>query len=380
MSFVSSSVCCTADLAVFVAGPQLVVRRCRACGSLWGEHLQRHAGMAPWEDLEITDRFASALRARRLRQAAEILHAFPELPQGSVLDYGAGQGAFASTLIRGGLDVMACDVDVHAPGQLVADSHLLKLDQPWGTPPGWWGTVRLLDVLEHHPDPSRFLVDMPADRLLIKVPLADGPLTRAARVAAWAGSRTSSTRCSWWATCLPITCSSPPEVLWRSPVGAGGRSCARSGSPTWGVSCRTASGWRACWHRGLDAAVRRDRPASRQPQRPVGGQTQRCSSSSGLAARRQHRCSDQALLPERSGGANRCLRRLNPTPWRRACPSDKGQFLPPLTGGSRTRTWHEGESSVCGATRRRCDGHLASRELFDRCRAARGSSIDQAPA
>ncbi len=58
---------------------------------------------------------------------------------------------------------------------------MIELTEPWQVPTGSWDTISLLDVLEHHPDPRAFLATMPSRRLLVKVPLADGPLAAAAR-------------------------------------------------------------------------------------------------------------------------------------------------------------------------------------------------------
>ena len=72
-----------------------------------------------------------------------------------------------------------------APGRLPADGRLIQLDEPWAVPPGAWHTISLLDVLEHHGEPdTRFLASMPSRQLLVKVPLATGPLANAARLAA----------------------------------------------------------------------------------------------------------------------------------------------------------------------------------------------------
>lgn len=179
--------CCVAPSRELVRTERMDVSICEQCGSLWADHSSRRDG-TPWKDLEVPEEFVGALRQRRLRQATEILERFPELRTGSVLDYGCGQGAFVSTAAQAGVDIVGCDLDVHAPGRLVEDDRLIELPAPWAIPDGTWRTVTLLDVLEHHPDPASFLDALPGEQLLVKVPLATGPLAKAARVTARAGS------------------------------------------------------------------------------------------------------------------------------------------------------------------------------------------------
>ena len=142
--------------------------------------------------MDITPAFAAALRKRRDSQATALIERFrPSLSSGPVLDYGCGQGAFVGQLLAAGLDGWGCDLSLpSAMGERVE-----VLPSPWAlpkrTPPGGWGTIALLDVLEHHPYPGEFLATLPHSRfLLVKVPLCTGPIGTGATTLArlgWAG-------------------------------------------------------------------------------------------------------------------------------------------------------------------------------------------------
>jgi len=107
------------------------------------------------------------------------------LARGPVLDYGCGQQAFLSQLLNAGYDATGCDVSVPAAGlsEDVPHDRFIQLDEPWAVPCiGSWTTVVLLDVLEHHAEPDRFLRALGSPKfLLVKVPLVTGPVGRLAR-------------------------------------------------------------------------------------------------------------------------------------------------------------------------------------------------------
>lgn len=158
----------------------------QADGSLVVEHLNPPGGEDPWLVSSITDAYAHALRERRVRQGGRIIHRFAEvLDRGPVLDYGCGQQAFLSQLLAAGYDAMGCDVGVPEASlaEGVPSDRFIRLGQPWAVPrAGSWTTIVLLDVLEHHPEPERFLCSLGSPRfLLVKVPLVTGPIGRLAR-------------------------------------------------------------------------------------------------------------------------------------------------------------------------------------------------------
>lgn len=155
-------------------------------GSLVVEHVNRAEGDDPWLVPSITETYGQALRERRIRQGRRMLRCFgDELARGPVLDYGCGQQAFLSQLVNAGYDATGCDVGVPGAGlsEDVPHDRFIQLDEPWAVPcPGSWTTVVLLDVLEHHAEPERFLRSLGNPTfLLVKVPLVTGPVGRLAR-------------------------------------------------------------------------------------------------------------------------------------------------------------------------------------------------------
>jgi hypothetical protein len=104
-----------------------------------------------------------------------------------VLDYGSGQGAFLAALDATGMDAWGCDLDTDVPMGSTTRNPIIKVQEPWQIPNGDWGTVVMLDVLEHHPDPGAFLDTLSCRHLLLKLPTATGPAAAVARVAARLG-------------------------------------------------------------------------------------------------------------------------------------------------------------------------------------------------
>lgn len=183
-----SSPCCVAEVVHWLRTPRLSLFACRACGTLWPVTPLAGRGSKPWSELDITPEFARALATRRSVQADKILQwAARELRDGPVLDYGCGQGLFVERLLSAGIDAFGCDVaspDSEALGKL--GGRFAPIRHPWaspdlGSPSPMWGTIALMDVLEHHPAPSELLRSLPESaRLLVKVPLRTGPLARVA--------------------------------------------------------------------------------------------------------------------------------------------------------------------------------------------------------
>lgn len=157
-------------------------------GSLLVEHARSTDGEDPWAVPSITDSFAQALRKRRVRQGQRMIHYFGQvLASGPVLDYGCGQQAFLAQLLDQGYDASGCDIGVPGVGlsEGIGPERFIRLDRPWAVPdPGSWTTVVLLDVLEHHPEPERFLCSLGSPPfLLVKVPLLTGPVAQLALAA-----------------------------------------------------------------------------------------------------------------------------------------------------------------------------------------------------
>ena len=188
MTDLPSSRCCAEPLGRWMDGTRLVVSRCMGCGSLWAAFDALQSGGRPWRDLDVSPVFATALRERRAVQAELIIDSFPELSRGRILDYGSGQGVFLRALYEAELDAWGVDLDIDAPLSVAPAGRLHQIGAPWALPEGVWDVVTMLDVLEHHPCPDSFLESVPGSTLLIKIPMADGPLTRAARLLARLGS------------------------------------------------------------------------------------------------------------------------------------------------------------------------------------------------
>jgi SAM-dependent methyltransferase len=102
--------------------------------------------------------------------------------EGPVLDYGCGQGVFLTVLLEGGIDVFGCDPDPEIPNSEVPKDRLLPQDAPWNVPPGSWGAVVFLDVLEHSDQPVEVLKNLDTRHVILKVPNARGPAALMARV------------------------------------------------------------------------------------------------------------------------------------------------------------------------------------------------------
>jgi SAM-dependent methyltransferase len=139
----------------------------------------------------VTPEFLRALRERRSVQAGQIVEYFTDaLRSGPVLDYGCGQGLFVGALAARGFEVVGCDVSREVTDG-IDPRRFVPLDEPWSIPQGLGlGSVSLLDVLEHSADPARFLRQLRergARHVLVKVPLATGPLFKIAKAIAHVG-------------------------------------------------------------------------------------------------------------------------------------------------------------------------------------------------
>jgi SAM-dependent methyltransferase len=147
--------------------------------------------MEPWGGANVAPAFLQALSERRSIQARQIIDHFRDtLGTAPILDYGCGQGVFVRALASEGFRVVGCDLSQDVTRRI--DPRIfVGLDRPWSIPVGVeFDTVILLDVLEHSPDPRDFVARLRsrgARQLLVKVPLASGPLFIAAKAMAWAG-------------------------------------------------------------------------------------------------------------------------------------------------------------------------------------------------
>jgi hypothetical protein len=161
-------------------------------GTLRIAHHGKSDAQDPWDVASITDEFAQALLIRRQRQGGQIIRRYGEvLRSGPVLDYGCGQGAFLSQLLAASISATGCDLGVPRDAHADHPERFQLLDQPWGIPAGGpWNTVVLLDVLEHHPEPTAFLRKLKPENFLIKVPLLHGPVGLCAQLALRTGRPT----------------------------------------------------------------------------------------------------------------------------------------------------------------------------------------------
>jgi len=143
----------------------------------------------------VTPTFQQALRMRRHKQAQQIIARFRKhLERGRVLDYGCGQGAFVQELLEAGFsDASGADISLLGCESQLPEGHFVALAAPWDLPTEWNlltakpnRTVCLLDVLEHNERPDLFVARLHAcgfESLLIKVPMLNGPIGRAAQLA-----------------------------------------------------------------------------------------------------------------------------------------------------------------------------------------------------
>jgi hypothetical protein len=171
--------CCGISARQVLGTTRIVVNRCPGCGTLWVDHTGPKAAEATWAEPNLTPVFLEALGRRRETQAEQLLRWLPRLPE-PILDYGCGQAIFFDHARREGLDVWATDLSLPADSRATGSEYFVPIDQPWTIPMGDWGTVVLLDVLEHHPDPTAFLASLPAEKVVVKVPLLGGPAGRVA--------------------------------------------------------------------------------------------------------------------------------------------------------------------------------------------------------
>ncbi|MEE4210905.1 MAG: class I SAM-dependent methyltransferase [Parvularcula sp.] len=172
------------------ANDRIVIRRSRFKNSLYAEHSKTPEGDY-WSANAPDPSFQEALLRRRQLQASALLDRFePHLREHqAVLDYGCGYGAFTAEANRRGIETYGADL---SRSRLTSDAHFVQLANPWELPQIIEGvrTVVLLDVLEHHNDPVGFLSAIrqhAAVRLVVKVPLLEGPLMAAARLMAKMG-------------------------------------------------------------------------------------------------------------------------------------------------------------------------------------------------
>jgi hypothetical protein len=186
---VAPTPCCGATARALVETERIRATRCPECGTLWIDHTGPKAADATWQEPNLTPVFLEALGKRRTLQADELLRRLPMLPE-PILDYGCGQAIFFDRARQAGLDIWATDLSVPADSRAAGSDHFVPIDRPWTVPPGDWQTIVLLDVLEHHADPAAFLASLPAERVVIKVPLLSGPAGRAATALARAGRPT----------------------------------------------------------------------------------------------------------------------------------------------------------------------------------------------
>ncbi len=156
------------------------------CGTLWAEHLGPALADATWSEPDITPVFLDALARRRERQARVLARKLRSLPA-PILDYGCGQAVFFDHAHRAGLDIWAADLSLPEGSLARGSDRFIQIDEPWAVPDGDWRSIVLLDVLEHHPDPKRFLAGLPAEVVVVKTPLVSGPAARVARLQARLG-------------------------------------------------------------------------------------------------------------------------------------------------------------------------------------------------
>ena len=182
--------CCDGLLESVLSTPEIVLLRCRSCGTWAARHLTDAAPADVWRGETVTPEYLEALLERRQRQAhAIVAQLLPFRGRGRFLDYGCGHGLFLRTLLGAGFDAYGCDL---SPS--VVDSFGPELRPrvslaagPWALPGERFETLCMLDVLEHCDAPRAFvsgLREAGVGLLIVKVPVASGPLFRLAEALA----------------------------------------------------------------------------------------------------------------------------------------------------------------------------------------------------
>jgi len=178
--------CCGAEGLKAFETHQVNIIRCATCSTLWVDHTGPKVADTTWQEPDLTPVFLKALGERRTTQAQQLLNWLPDLPP-PILDYGCGQAIFFDKARQAGLDVWATDLALPAGSYARDTDRFITIKEPWTIPAGDWGTIVLLDVLEHHADPRAFLASLSAQRLVIKIPLLRGPSGAVARALARLG-------------------------------------------------------------------------------------------------------------------------------------------------------------------------------------------------
>lgn len=184
---VELSLCCGVKKQSAFDTDRIVTTKCPQCRTLWVEHVNQKSSLdSAWQGPKLTQEFLDALSHRREVQAQQLLKIMTDTPE-PILDYGCGQAVFFGKAKSVGHDIWAADIALPADSRALKSDNFVQILRPWEIPDGEWGTVVLLDVLEHHPDPGSFLASLTAQRVVVKVPLLDGPVGRVAIALARSG-------------------------------------------------------------------------------------------------------------------------------------------------------------------------------------------------
>lgn len=189
----AKSHCCHSPLIPYrsFADSGLSVLKCAGCKSLWANHTNIPK-IDFWDEENAPRNFLEALRIRRKIQA-ELVASIVESRnlQGPILDYGCGQGILLAELQRNSIESYGCDLDLGVIADSVSVTNLIKISEPWDVPEGKWGTLMMLDVLEHHPRPADFLRVLNVENVLLKLPNCTGPFACASRILSKIGANGS---------------------------------------------------------------------------------------------------------------------------------------------------------------------------------------------
>lgn len=183
----SRCTCCDGPLGNALSTPEIVLLHCRGCGTWAAQHLIGAAAADVWRGETVTPEYLEALLRRRRRQAHEIVaRVQPFRDRGRFIDYGCGHGVFLHTLLGAGFDAYGCDLSPSVVESFGPDlrSRVSLVASPWALPEGRFETFCMLDVLEHCDAPREFVArlrEAGVEVLIVKVPVAGGPLFRLAR-------------------------------------------------------------------------------------------------------------------------------------------------------------------------------------------------------
>lgn len=173
---------CDHKLNFISSTTNLVTRYCSICCQFWLQHNLKEDPNKSWQEQNISSDFLNSLKKRRLIQSQKILKRWKHQIQEPVLDYACGQGTFTENAAENHIKIKGADLNRVGPNA----QDIIQIKEPWDSLIcATFKTVTLLDVIEHHQNPTDFLAKLNSHNvecLIIKVPNSNGPSSIIARI------------------------------------------------------------------------------------------------------------------------------------------------------------------------------------------------------